>query len=188
MTSTTIQEALLPFHIYFTCPHCSAVRQVPDQYVGQSGACNSCGGSITIGANTAPPLPDVPLESRPREWYRERSNYFEYCRENYEVARAGFHWVIDEAYWQRRIQESTRHHDRAEQVAFWEGLVAEGIPWSVAFEYLVQHYVKEHQYERAYYFCSVYFLSSRWKNPQCVGSSHKLLKVMRKLDKKLFEG
>jgi len=187
MTSTMFQEALLPFHVYFTCPHCNAVRQVPEQYAGQSGACNTCGGAITISANTAPPLPHVPLAPHPKTWYRERTNYFEFCRENYERACAQFPKIADEAYWHRRIQESTRHHDRASQLAFWEGLVAEGIPWSLAFEYLVHHYAKERDYQRAYYFCSVYFLSDRWKNPQCVGSSYKLLKVMRKLQKKLYE-
>lgn len=186
MTSTMYEDSVLPFHIQFTCPHCSAVRQVPEQYAGQSGFCNTCGGAITIHANTSPPLPRISLDACPREWYRERMNYLDFCRDNYDRARAQFDGHVDEAYWQGRIREAATCRNRAEQVAFWERLVAEGIPWSVAFEYLVQHYAKDHDYERAYYFCSLYFLSDRWKNPQCAGSSYKLLKIMRKLDKKLF--
>ncbi len=185
MTSTIQQTMLPPFHINFTCPHCGAVRQVPEQYVGQSGACNTCGGAITIDANTVPSLPRVSMVSQPRSWYRERLRYFEFCRENYALARAQFPPVENDAHWQQRIQEAVRCEDPAEQVASWERLVAEEIPWSVAYEYLVHHYVKERDYERAYYYCSVYFSSERWMNPQCVGGSHTLLKTMRKLDKKL---
>ncbi len=187
MTNTLRQESLVPFHIYFTCPHCQAVRQVPDQYVGQTGSCNSCGGAITINANTAPPLPRVPTDPHPKSWYRERSNYFEYCRNNYEAACAEFTMVVDDAYWQGRVHRAALCQERAEQVAYWERLVAEGIPWSVAFEYLVHYYVKDHDYVRAYYFCCVYFQSERWKNPKCVGSSYSLLKIMRKLQRKLNE-
>ena len=184
MTTILQQEALLPFHVNFTCPHCSAVRQVPEQYVGQSGTCNTCGGAITIDANTAPSLPRVPMVSRPKSWYRERACYLEFCRENYELARAQFPPIDNDAYWQQGIQEAARCENPAEQVARWERLVAEGIPWSVAYEYLVHHYVKERDYERAYYYCGVYFSGDRWMNPQCAGGSHMLLKTMRKLDKK----
>jgi len=187
MPSTLFLESPVPFHIYFTCPHCQAVRQVPEQYVGQSGSCNTCGGAITIDANTAPPLPRVATDSQPKSWYRERLAYFEYCRDHYEEAQRAFAQTTDDAHWKQRIQAAARCQERSEQVAFWERLVAEGIPWSVAFEYLVHYYVKEHDYERAFYFCTVYFTSDRWKNPQCIGSSKMLLKTMRKLDKKLFE-
>jgi hypothetical protein len=187
MSSLAHQEALRPFHIYFTCPHCNAVRQVPEQYVGQSGSCNDCGGAITINSNTAPALPIVPVAARPREWFRERSQYLEFCRKDYDSACAQFSMEVDDAHWQERIREATSHPGRAEQVSCWERLVAEGFPWPVAFEYLVHYYAKERNYERAHYFCSIYFLSDRWKNPQCVGSTHKLLKTMRKLEKKLFE-
>lgn len=188
MTNALIHEPLAPFHIHFTCPHCQCARQVPEQYVGQTGRCNTCGGAITI---TAPVLPSVSVAPRPKAWYRERTLYFEYCRDSYERARAEFPPIANDVYWQRAIQDAANCHDRVEQVARWEKLVAEGIPWAVAYEYLVHHYVKEHDYERAYYFCCVYFQDARWKNPQCVGSSYKLLKAMRKIDKKIhpsFEG
>lgn len=187
MTHLIQQEALLPFHIHCTCPHCKVVRQVPEQYVGETGTCGACGRSITISANATPPLPFVTLASQSKAWYRERVGYLDFCRDYYEMAQAQFTMKIDDAYWQQRIQEAARCADRQEQVEFWERLVAENIPWSVAFEYLVHHYAKERNYERAYYFCAVYFQSDRWKNPQCVSSSLKLLKTMKKIDKKLFE-
>lgn len=180
--STLYVETLAPFHILFTCPHCHAVRQVPEQYVGQTGQCNTCGGAITIATSGLPPAPTTP---HPKAWYRERMRYFEFCRDNYERARADFPPIANDEYWQRQIQLAANCHDRLEQVARWERLVAQGIPWPVAYEYLAHHNVKDRDYERAFYFCSVYFHGNAWKNPQCVGSSYKLLKTMRKLDKKL---
>lgn len=182
MSNSLYQEPLAPFHIHFACPHCQAVRQVPEQYVGQTGRCNACGGTITISARALPPLNTGP---RDRGWYRHRTAHFEYCRDHYEQARAAFPPIANDAYWQRKIQEAANCHDRDTQVAKWEQLVAEGIPWPVAFEYLVHYCVKNHEYERAYAFCCRYFESDRWKNPQCAGSSYKLLKTMWKLDRKL---
>jgi len=182
MTNTIYLETPVPFHVLFTCPHCHAVRQVPEQYVGQTGQCNTCGGAITIKASD---LPSAPTTPHPKAWYRERMLYFEFCRDNYERARSEFPPIPNDEYWQHQIQIAANCHDRLEQVARWERLVAQGIPWPVAYEYLVHHYVKDKDYERAFYFCSVYFHSDRWKNPQCAGSSYKLLKTMRKLDKKL---
>lgn len=183
MSNALHQETLAPFHIYFTCPHCQAVRQVPEQYIGQTGCCNVCGGRITI---TAPTLPLVAAGPRPKAWYRERSAYFDYCRDHYAQARAAFTATADDAYWQRAIQEAATCSDPAGQVARWERLVAEGIPWAVAFEHLIHHHVKERDYARAYYFCCLYFQGPGWRNPQCMGSSHTLLKTMRKLEKKLY--
>jgi hypothetical protein len=37
--------------IHFTCPHCGTQTDVAEEYAGQSGACTSCGRSITV-----PPL------------------------------------------------------------------------------------------------------------------------------------
>lgn len=188
MTTMLCQEPLAPFHILFTCPHCQSVRQVPDQYVGQTGRCNTCGGAITI---TASMLPAVSLAPQPKEWYRERMHYFEYCRDHYERARSEFPPVQNDAYWQRGIQDATHCQDRLEQVARYEKLVADGVPWPAAFEHLVYYHAKEHDYERAFYFCAVYFHSNRWRNPLCAGDSYKLLKLMRKIEKKLhpdFEG
>lgn len=186
MPNALSQEALLPFHILFTCPHCDAVRQVPEQYIGQSGRCNTCDGAITISAQIAPDLPPASVASQPKDWYRHRMLYFEFCRDNYERARAQFPPITNDAHWQRGIQEAANCPDHLEQVARWEKLVAEGIPWAVAFEYLVHYYAKEKDYARAYHFCCVYFQSERWKNPQCANSSYKLLKLMRKLDQKLY--
>lgn len=185
MSNAMMQETLLPFHILFTCPHCKAVRQVPEQYIGLSGPCNTCGGTITISAAASPALPPVSIARPSKEWYRERIAYFEFCRDHYERARAQFPPIVNDAYWQRGIQEAANCPDRLEQVARWEKLVVEGIPWAVAFEYLVHHYAKEKVYDKAYYFCCVYFQSDRWRNPQCANSSYKLLKLMRKLDQKL---
>lgn len=42
-----------PAVIDFVCPHCNQNLSIPEQYLGQSGKCNKCGGSITI--NVAPP-------------------------------------------------------------------------------------------------------------------------------------
>jgi hypothetical protein len=41
--------------IHFTCPHCGTETDVADEYAGQSGACASCGRSITV-----PPLAGTP--------------------------------------------------------------------------------------------------------------------------------
>lgn len=183
MTSTLTPEPLAPFHIRFTCPHCQAVRQVPEQYVGQTGQCNTCGGAITIAA---PALPTLATAPQSRDWYRRRMAHFEYCQNQYERARAEFPSIANDAYWQRKIQEAANCPNRLEQVAQFEALVAEGIPWPVAYEYLVHHFAKDRDYERAYYFCALYFQSDRWKNPQCASSSYKLLKTMRKLEKKLY--
>lgn len=182
MTNTMYMETLAPFHIRFTCPHCQAVRQVPEQYIGQTGQCTTCGGAITI---TAPALPHVSTAAQSKDWYRRRAAHFAYCQENYEQARAAFPPIENDAYWQRKIQEAANCPNHLEQVALWEALVAEGIPWPVAYEYLVHYHVKDRDYERAFYFCALFFHSDRWKNPQCAGSSYKLLKTMRKLDKKL---
>jgi hypothetical protein len=45
--------------IMFTCPHCGRQTNVPDAYVGQSGPCAGCGGTITIprSANAGPFAP-----------------------------------------------------------------------------------------------------------------------------------
>lgn len=42
--------------IDLTCPHCNTYLKIPDQYAGQSGKCDHCGGAITIGV-LPPPLP-----------------------------------------------------------------------------------------------------------------------------------
>lgn len=183
MSMTLNQEPLAPFHFLFTCPHCRSVRQAPEQYLGQAGQCTTCGGEITLAPLA---LPEVSTMPRPRAWYRERTLHFEYCRDHYERARAAYPPVANDTYWQQQIRDAANCPDRVTQVAQFERLVAEGIPWPVAFEYLVHHYVKEHDYARAYYFCAVYFHSDRWRNPQCASDSYKLLKYMRKLEKKLY--
>jgi len=185
MSNAMTQDTLLPFHLLFTCPHCKAVRQVPEQYIGQSGPCNTCGGRITITASAAPTLPPVSIARPAKEWYRERISYLEFCRDHYERARSQYPPIAHEAHWQQGVQEAANCADRQEQVARWEKLAAEGIPWAVAYEFLVHHYAKEKDYEKAYYFCCVYFQTDRWRNPQCANSSYKLLKLMRKLDQKL---
>jgi prepilin-type processing-associated H-X9-DG protein len=45
--------------ITFQCPHCGSQTQVDDRYAGQSGACRSCGATITIpgGPVGAPAYP-----------------------------------------------------------------------------------------------------------------------------------
>ena len=74
MSNTMYAEPLAPFHVLFTCPHCQAVRQVPEQYIGQTGQCNTCGGAITI---TATALPSAPTTPQPKAWYRDRMRHFE---------------------------------------------------------------------------------------------------------------
>jgi prepilin-type processing-associated H-X9-DG protein len=40
--------------IAFTCPHCGAKKNVPDNYAGQTGPCAECGQVITIPGKPAP--------------------------------------------------------------------------------------------------------------------------------------
>jgi prepilin-type processing-associated H-X9-DG protein len=39
--------------ISFTCPHCGATKNVPDQYAGQTGPCADCGQTVTIPGKPA---------------------------------------------------------------------------------------------------------------------------------------
>lgn len=41
--------------IQFTCPHCRVKAEVADEYVGQSGPCAACGGTITVAPAAGAP-------------------------------------------------------------------------------------------------------------------------------------
>ncbi|MEX2014996.1 MAG: 3'-5' exonuclease, partial [Candidatus Hydrogenedentales bacterium] len=36
----------------FTCPHCSQLLNIPEQFIGSTGTCRKCGGTITIEQQT----------------------------------------------------------------------------------------------------------------------------------------
>lgn len=121
------------------------------------------------------------------EWFEEKRHVLEELRRNALIeVDGGTRLYPEDAKWAQTLHDARTAEEPVKQRKLLQEAVAQGArdPWP--YETLVKFYVKIHEYETARRVCETYFETDIWEASRWADSSMRLLRVMGKLERKLF--
>ena len=121
------------------------------------------------------------------EWFEERRHVLEELRRNALIEDDGSTRLYPEdAQWAQTLHDAREAEEPVLQRKLLQEAVSQGArdPWP--YESLVKFYIKIHEYEAARRVCETYFETDIWRAARWADSSMRLLRLMGKLERKLF--
>lgn len=139
------------------------------------------------------PIPrDIPSDGpssvmHMHEWFEERRHVLEELRRNALIEDdSSTRLYPEDAQWAQTLHKAREAEEPVQQRKLLQEAVSQGArdPWP--YETLVKFYVKIHEYETARRVCETYFETDIWQAARWADSSMRLLRLMGKLERKLF--
>lgn len=130
---------------------------------------------------------DGPSVMHMHEWFEERRHILEELRRNALIEDDDSTRLYPEdAEWAQTLHNARQATEPVQQRKLLQEAVSQGAldPWP--YETLVKFYVKIHEYESARRVCETYFDTDIWQAARWADSSMRLLRLMGKLERKLF--